>query len=155
MWIFTNWWLWKEVNKYIFCIPFFQTLLKLVVLRYYFSDIFLEKEGNLNGKIFSLAEFLPFKKNHNENYNQVVTLVRFVYFGSCASFSIMSGLWYDTLFPNENFCLVSFWNHIVQKKLYSHYHTGLNQLSYIYKVQDLFDFRARAQWSSWKFKKIM
>ena len=59
---------------------------------YYFSDIFLEKEGNLNGKIFSLAEFLPFKKNHNENYNQVVTLVRFVYFGSCASFSIMSGL---------------------------------------------------------------
>ena len=87
---------WKEV-KHIFCIPFFQTLLKLVVLRYYFSDIFLEKEGNLNGKIFSLAEFLPFKKNHNENYNQVVTLVRFVYFGSCASFSIMSGLIWHTV----------------------------------------------------------
>ena len=51
-----------ERSKHIFCIPFFQTLLKLVVLRYYFSDIFLEKEGNLNGKIFSLAEFLPFKK---------------------------------------------------------------------------------------------
>ena len=84
-------------SKYIFCIPFFQTLLKLVVLRYYFSDIFLEKEGNLNGKIFSLAEFLPFKKNHNENYNQVVTLVRFVYFGSCASFSIMSGLIWHTV----------------------------------------------------------
>ena len=49
-------------KKHIFCIPFFQTLLKLVVLRYYFSDIFLEKEGNLNGKIFSLAEFLPFKE---------------------------------------------------------------------------------------------
>ena len=63
----------------------------------YFSDIFLEKEGNLNGKIFSLAEFLPFKKNHNENYNQVVTLVRFVYFGSCASFSIMSGLIWHTV----------------------------------------------------------
>ena len=86
-----------ERSKYFFCIPFFQTLLKLVVLRYYFSDIFLEKEGNLNGKIFSLAEFLPFKKNHNENYNQVVTLVRFVYFGSCASFSIMSGLIWHTV----------------------------------------------------------
>ena len=76
-----------------------------------------------------------------KNYNQVVTLVRFVYFGSCASFSIMSGLIWHTVSKLEflsGLILKTHW-----KKKYTHV---VDNLSYRPSPIALYFYSTRSFW---------